>query len=157
MFALHHTLCWRQWTTFTSFCVKCYLMADFPETFCALFFFCCRFSWLRASVGPDRCALVAHEIKLGWDLVQNRKATHTWFQWLQEWLHCWHDAFDVSTGPPRSKPVKTFKSVLLHTDTHETLAPSILQDVFNFIGTNNPWMTWLRTFEKYFTGSESMT
>lgn len=37
-------------------------------------------------------ALLAYEIKRGWDLVQNRKATHTWFQRLRGFQRFHDDA-----------------------------------------------------------------
>lgn len=82
------------WAIFTHSFKKCYLSNDFTVSSLALFF-SFLLSWLQASVRSARCALVAHEIKCGWDLVQNRKATHTWFQRLWEYLRFWENAICV--------------------------------------------------------------
>lgn len=65
--------------------------------------FFCWFSWLQTSVRSSRHALLAHEIKRGWDLVQNRKATHTWFQRLREYLRFWEKTIYVHMGLPENE------------------------------------------------------
>lgn len=81
------------WAIYTSCFVKCYLSNDFVVSSLALFLYLLLLIFLtsESSVRSSRCALLAHEIKCGWDLVHSGKATHTWFQRLREYLQFWDE------------------------------------------------------------------